>query len=345
MRFGKNISKTKGEEGQRFGTKFFNAARFVLMSLDAGDRAEAVAGARALAAGEAPAGLAFEDAWILSRLNTTIRAVSAALERYEFGEACSLLYAFAWFEYCDWYIELAKPRMARPDGGAARGTLLHVLDAIARLLHPIMPFVTEEVWQALRAFDPDRTPSVMIAPWPKADAARVDLERERVFSSLMEIVRSVRDFRAKYGIPPRQAVALHVSTPDAKAAAELRPFAQLLQDSALLSAIEIAPALKAPPQSSTQMVGGLQIFIPLAGLVDPAKELARLQAALKKTEDGATAIRRKLDDAGFRAKAPADLIEKEEDRLAEFDDQGAKLRASLEEVKGWQSPPPSPGRG
>ncbi|MBI2922598.1 MAG: valine--tRNA ligase [Planctomycetes bacterium] len=336
MKFGKNISKSKGEEARNFMTKFFNAARFVLMSLDASDRAAAAAGAAALARGENPASLAFEDRWILSRLNTTIRSVSQSLERYEFGEAAQALYAFAWFEYCDWYIELAKPRLARPDGAAARATLLHVLDALTRLLHPIMPFVTEEVWQALRQFDPARAESVMIAPYPKADAARVDLEAEKTAGSLMEIVRAVRDLRMKYNIPPKQALTAVLSSPDAASALALQPHVRLVCGSANLSKLDTGTGLAAPPSSATQIVSGAQLFVPLAGIVDPAKEKARLESALKKTEETAAGVRRKLDDPKFRDNAPPELVEKEKERLAEFEDQAAKLKAGVEEVKGWK---------
>jgi valyl-tRNA synthetase len=317
-------------------TKFFNAARFVLMSLDTGDKAGAVTGANALAAGEAIPGLAFEDRWILSRLNTTIRTVSSALERFEFGEAAAQLYAFAWFEYCDWYIELAKPRMARPDGAAARATLLHVLDSVTRLLHPIMPFVTEEVWQALRAFDPNRAESVMIAPYPKADAARVDLEAEKTAGTLMEIVRGIRDLRSKYNIPPKQALAAALSAPDAATAKALTAHAQLVRDSANLTKLDIAAGLAAPPSSATQVIAGAQLFIPLAGIVDPAKERERLESAKKKTSEQAEGIRRKLADEKFVKNAPEELVAKERARLEEFDEQIAKVEKSLEELKNWK---------
>ncbi|MCE9583141.1 MAG: valine--tRNA ligase [Planctomycetes bacterium] len=336
MRFGTNISKTKGEEGQRFMTKFFNAARFVLISLDTGDKAAAVAGAEALGRGEDPGKLEFEDRWILSRLNTTIRSVSANLERFEFGEAAAQLYAFAWFEYCDWYIELAKPRMARPDGAAARATLLHVLDSLTRLLHPIMPFVTEEVWQALRAFDPKREESVMNAAYPRADADRVDLDAEKTAGALMEIVRSLRDLRAKYNIPPKQALSAVLSAPDAATANALAPHARLVQDSANLTKLDIGTALAAPPSSATQVVAGNHLFIPLAGIVDPAKEKERLENTKKKAADQSASIRRKLDDAKFVQNAPPELVEKERARLADFDEQVASVEKSLEELKNWK---------
>ncbi len=336
MRFGTNISKTKGEEGQRFMTKFFNAARFVLMSLDGTDKAGALAGAAALANGDAVPGLAFEDRWILSRLNTTIRTVDAALQRYEFGEAAAQMYSFAWFEYCDWYIELAKPRMARPDGAAARATLLHVLDRLTRIMHPIMPFVTEEVWQSLRAFDPQREESIMTAAWPKADAARVDLDAEKTAGTLMEIVRAIREVRAKYNIPPKQALAATLSAPDAATAKALGEHAQLVQDSANLTKLDVGASLAAPPSSATQVVAGSHLFIPLAGIVDPAKEKERLESSKKKAADQAASIRKKLSDEKFCANAPAELVEKERARLEEFDDQIARVEKSLEELKNWK---------
>jgi len=336
MRFGKNISKSKGEEARNFMTKFFNAARFVLISLDAADKTAAAAGAAALGQGKDPAALAFEDRWILSRLNTTIASVSQSLERYEFGEAAQALYAFAWFEYCDWYIELAKPRLTRPDGAAARATLLHVLDSLTRLLHPIMPFVTEEVWQALRVFDASRAESVMIAPYPKADPARVDLDVEKTAGALMEIVRAVRDLRSKYNIPFKQALPAVLSAPDAATALALQPHVRLVCDSANLSKLDTGTNLTPPPSSATQVVAGAQLFIPLAGIVDAAKEKARLDSSLKKAEEQATNVRRKLDDPKFRQNAPADLVEKEEARLADFQDQIAKLKAGLAEVGSWK---------
>jgi valyl-tRNA synthetase len=338
MRFGKNISKSKGEEARNFVTKFWNAARFVLLTLDAADKAAAVAGAAALDRGEAPPGaaLAFEDRWILSRLHTTIRTVSSAFERFEFGEAAQQLYAFAWFEYCDWYIELAKPRMGRPDGAAARATLLYVLDALTRLMHPITPFVTEEVWQLLRAFDPSRAESVMTAEFPKADAARMDLEAERTAAMLMEIVRAVRDLRSRYNIVPRQPLTAALLAPDDRTARALAAHAQLVRDSANISQLAVGPDLTRPPQSATCVVGACQLFVALAGVVDAGKERARLDAARKKAADAAASVRRRLDDPNFRDKAPAELVEKERARLAEFEDQLASVERSLEELKSWR---------
>jgi valyl-tRNA synthetase len=332
MRFGKTISKQKGEEARNFMTKVWNAARFVLMSLDGTDKAAAVAGADALERGESPAGLAFEDRWILSRLHSTVRAVANAFEHFEFGEAGQQLYVFAWFEYCDWYIELAKRRT----DGAAKATLLHVLDVLVRLMHPIAPFVTEEIWGLLRAFDPRKTDSVMIAAFPKADAARVDLEAEKTAGTLMEIVRAVRDLRAKYNIPPKQALAAALSAPDEASARALSAHVGLVCSSSNLSKLDVGTALAAPPQSATQVVAGVQLFVPLAGLVDPAKERERLESAGKKAAETAAAIRRKLDDPNFRDKAPAELVEKERERLAEFDGQVARVEKSLAELAGWK---------
>ena len=324
-------------EGSRnFCNKLWNAARFTLANLgdftppdDGGLTGDGAAGATATAAG-----LTLADRWILSRFERTRAAVERHLDGFDLGEAARTIYDFAWGEFCDWYIELAKPRLyGRLDAetaGAARATLWRVFEAMLRLLHPFAPFITEELWQAL----PHRGPSIMVAPWPQEHAEWLDDAAEAQMALLMDEVRAIRNLRAEIKVPPsRQARAVIVAGSDASYAAT-RSMAGYVGALAAAAPLEIVPPGEArkPRQALAAVVAGAEVYLPLEGLVDVERERERLRRELAGAEDDLGRARARLDDPRFAERAPAEVVSRERERAAAATERAAGLRRRLEEL-------------
>ena len=312
-------------EGYRhFCNKIWNAHRFVAPHLIVGEGV----GVRSA---ELPLDLA--DRWILSRLNAATRGVADALTSYRFNDAASLLYQFLWHEYCDWYVEIVKMRLGAEKSEAARtGRILlaRVLEQSLRLLHPIMPFLTEEIWQRL----PHEGLSIVIAPWPEADPALDFPEAVASMDCLMEITREVRNIRSTYNISPVQRVPLVIRTADERQPAMLAAGHDYLMNLARLSGVEAGPTVSKPDVTATAVVQGLEIHVPLAGVIDLAAEAQRLGKELAKVQGALDRISKKLENEAFVAKAPAEVVTRERANMADLSDQRAKLAASLAQIEG-----------
>ncbi|MBI3270981.1 MAG: valine--tRNA ligase [Planctomycetes bacterium] len=328
------------ELGRNFVTKVWNASRFLLMNLT--DESGGTGAA-------AMAGPAFEDRWISSRLHLAIQAATERLERYEFGEAVHALHQFFWHDYCDWYIEIVKPRLAADaDAGSrarARRTLLECLTTILRLLHPFIPFVTEELWQKLRSvagaaeFGGGTTlaESLMLAPWPAADASRLAPDVDAAMLGLMEVVRGIRDVRNKMNIPRSQRLSAIVRlSSDGDAGRALHAHERLVREIAALDGLEIGAGLARPPKSATCVLPGMEVYLPLGGVIDVAKERGRQEQARKKVEEQLAAVRKKLSSHEFVAKAPEEVVTAEKAREASLTEQVEKLDVSLKDLAGWE---------
>ena len=317
------FSEEKLASSRNFANKIWNASRFVLMNLGDGyvpgePKVEAVA-----------------DAWILSRLADLAARVDEGLLSYEFGETARALYDFFWNEFCDWYIELAKPRLAA--GGAARdtvlGNLVFVLDMALRLLHPMMPFVTEEIWGRLPLADADRAPALMVAAWPSpASLARfADPDAERSISLLQELVTAVRAVRARYNVAPKARLSVTVKAPDAEAMV-LTSMADDIRSLAGIDALLIGADVTRPPHAAVSVAAGSEVYVSLEGIVDFAAERARVAAELTKAEEELGRVTRKLSNEGFLAKAAPEIIEKDRAKAAELSATVGKLTAQLAEL-------------
>ncbi|HXV77315.1 MAG TPA: valine--tRNA ligase, partial [Candidatus Polarisedimenticolaceae bacterium] len=287
-------------EGYRaFANKLWNASRFVLLKL--GDRRPAMPDRERL-------GLV--DRWILSRLRATIQDVDRALGEYRFDRAADRLYHMIWHEFCDWYIELAKPAFDGTDAEreeTASAVLLEVLATLLRLLHPMMPYVSEELWQRIH-----RDGSFLaVARWPEADDRDDDAQAERDVELLQEVVTRVRNMRAESNIAPGQRVRLMLHADDAGTADMLRAQAVLIGTLVRAERVEIVDGLDRQTVAARGLARGVQIAIPLAGVLDLAAERGRLLRELAKLEREIDARRRKLDNPSFREKAPADVVDKE----------------------------------
>jgi valyl-tRNA synthetase len=314
----------KTDLGRHFANKIWNAARFVLMNVAQRD-ASTVAAIDKLPA----AALSLPDRWILSRLQTVADEVRTAFAAYRFNDAALALYQFTWHEYCDWYVELSKIALSGAHAArrqAAQAVLVHTLEQALRLLHPFMPFVTEEIWQTLPAAK--TTDSIMIAPYPTADAARRDAAAEAAMQQLIEAVRSVRNIRSDLGIPPNAAVSLRVAA-DGRGE-QLRLLESYIKVLARVASIELLGASERPSGEPSALVDGLgEIFVPLRGVADEADVRKRLERDLAKVEKELSSVAAKLGRADFVDRAPAEIVEKERLRAGTLRDRGATLRRHL----------------
>jgi valyl-tRNA synthetase len=318
------------EIGRNFANKLWNAGKFVLGNLD----------------GYAPAALdpkalPIEDRWILSRLATTAKSVTEQLEGYHFSEVSRTIYDFTWSEFCDWYIEMAKGRLKDPAGKAgAQRVLVGVLDAIVKLVHPVMPFVAESLWQALNEAAPDRglpkpgksAESVMIAPWPELPAEWQDPAMETRIARMQELVRIVRDVRNRYGVDGKTPFDVFVRCP-APVAADfdaLRTFITLL---AGVGKLEAGPNVAKPKQAASQVTPEFEAYVSLVGLIDPAAEVKRLEKQLADKRKQMEGTKGKLANEGFVSRAPAEVVAQQRELVAELEKQIASIEETIRELK------------
>ncbi|WP_392453998.1 valine--tRNA ligase [Chryseomicrobium aureum] len=315
-------STEKVEAVWNFANKIWNASRFALMNMD-GMKYEEIdlTGEKSVA-----------DAWILTRLNETIETVTRLSDRYEFGEVGRALYNFIWDDFCDWYIEMAKLPLYGEDEAAkkmTRSVLAYVLDQTMRLLHPFMPFITEEIWQNL----PHKGESIVTASWP---TVRDDLnfpEQAEEMKLLSEIIRSVRTIRAEVQTPMSKKVPLILSAKDEKALATLENNAAYIEKFCNPETLEIGLRLDAPEKAMSAVVTGAELFLPLQGLIDIDAELARLEKELAKWEKEVKLVQGKLSNERFVSKAPEAVVAEERAKEADYLEKRDTVIKRLEELK------------
>jgi valyl-tRNA synthetase len=301
------LSNDRIEGYRNFANKLWNAARFVLSNLE---------GYRPARARKAPPTLA--DRWILSRLQQTILDARRALAKYRFNDAASAVYQFLWHDYCDWYLEWSKLTLYRGEDPAARArtqaTLLEVLETTLRLLHPFMPFITEEIWQRLPK-GKTAPASIMIARYPRPQKRHRSPGAEADIAAVMAVVSGIRSIRSEFQIPPSRALSVVV-----KPARAVEPIlrAEAGAVGALARAeVRIDPAAERAADAVLKVVEGSEIHVSLAGVVDVEAERARLGRELRKVEEELQRIEGKLGREDFRQRAPAEVVAREEARRAE----------------------------
>lgn len=300
-------------EGTRnFANKIWNASRFALMNMEGYDKDAELA----------PYTLA--DKWILSRLQDTVKDVTGLLERFELGEAGRAIYDFIWSEVCDWYIEIAKPRLYNKEAAAERATAQHVLATVLvsamKLLHPYMPFITEEIYQCL----PHEAESIMISKWPVADEGLIDPEAERGMNAIMDSIKAIRNMRAEVNANPGKKIPaiMLVSEDLREVVAHNDNYIKLLGG---IDNLELRPLNGEKPENAmAAVVTGIEVYLPLAGLIDVEKETQRLSKELAAMEKDLQRAGGKLNNAGFLAKAPEDVIAKER---AKYEELSGKIEA------------------
>ena len=310
---------------QNFVNKLWNAARFVQMNL--GDSAEArPSGQSQLAAND----LGLADRWIRSRLASTIRDAREAVEAYRFNDYANVLYQFTWHEFCDWYIEMSKLSLNGADADQAaesRQLLRELLEQILLLLHPIMPYVTEEIWQVLG----EERPSIMVEPYPKLEAAWIDARCEKQMNFLMGVIRAVRNLRTELNCPPGKEVKVIFCGRDTDLNF-LREQQRYLRALARVGAADYRPTGDRPKGAATAVVDATEIYLPLDDLINLDDERARLSKEIGKVEDEMQRVQKKLGNNDFIAKAKEEVIQKERDKAVQFEEKMRTLRTSLEKI-------------
>ncbi len=316
IKFGSVLSIQRVEMCRNFVTKLWNAARYA---------APKIAGVPLQPPRE---GLQDEDRWILSRVSTTVQAVDGALERYEFGEAAQILYKFVWNDFCDWYLELSK---RRPEEPAVRQALGFVLDTALRLLHPFVPFVTEEIWRKLAEQRSEKRTPLIKSAWPEARPALQDRELEERMELVFEAVHAVREIRNRNAIAPKVPLRAAISAKDERTAGLLRAGAGIIRAQANAEDLQAGVGLQKPRFSAAAVTAAFTVYVPLEGKIDLQAEAARTRKEIGKAREQAAQMERQLANEEFRRRKP-ELAEEVEAKLAALRAKAAELEAHLAEL-------------
>jgi valyl-tRNA synthetase len=323
------MSEKRIEGYRHFVNKLWNAARFALMHLDQ-PYATINLNDRSL-----------PDRWILSRLSRVTQAVAEALESYRFNDAAADLYNFVWHEFCDWYLEAIKPTLYEKEGAPKKKTTLGVLwrlmHDILILLHPFMPFVTEEIWHKL----PGTRGSIMKAKFPadrnKGAEIGSDKNAESNMTLLIELISAIRNIRGEMNISPSLNLAAMVQTKDSKIKAAIERYQEIIINLAKLDVFSVTDNAKRPKSSATAVVGGATIFVPLEGIIDFGKEAGRLEKEMNKLAKELATVSRKLENDHFLAKAPEDVVQKVKAKHSLLREKQQKLQSNLNKIKEIES--------
>ena len=326
------LAPTRFEMGRNFANKLWNAARFSLLNLTDVDPPSALDKDR----------LSFTNRWILSRLAAAAATVTDALERYSFCDAAMGLYAFVWHEFCDWYLELSKAALRGDEGAEARTetqqVLAHTLDVTLRLLHPFTPFVSEEIWRLLGTLAPKRTigggdgsgdKRLVVSQWPQFDGDVASSEIDLTMARLQEAIRAVRNIRGTMSIAEKTPVSALISCRDEATRRSVEAHESMLRRLANLDEVTVGADLEKPEASAASVLETMEVFVPLAGVIDLGAERKRLAGKLTKLESQLTAADARLTSEQFLSRAPAEVIEKHRTMRESIAGQIDLLRANL----------------
>jgi valyl-tRNA synthetase len=321
-----NLTKARLEAGRNFANKLWNAARFVVRSLETKDTALEIR----------REGLGLEERWILSRLSRTNASVVRLMDNFQFGEALRQLHDFIWGEFCDWYIEFAKIRLAAGDN-APLPVLVHVLETSLRLLHPFMPFVTEELWQQMKKRLPSgwqKSDSIMIAAYPQADKKAIDSKAAKTMEAIIEIVRAIRNARAEHKVANNKWVEARVYAGGlTSAVAKHSTVIQTLAKAKPVSFEEGRGKAKAGEKVLALVLKGSEVIIPMESMVDLDAERKRLEGEIAQSQAQIASLEERLKDKAFLSKAPETVVAKEREKLAERQDKLKRLKEQLGRFK------------
>lgn len=305
------------EAYRAFSTKIWNAGRFILRYVDEADRLPSLAELK-------QSDLSFVDRWILARLNRAIQEINTSVDQYQLHEAGRSVYRFSWNEFCDWYLEMIKlhPERSKP-------TLLYVFETSLRLLHPFMPFITEELWQNL----PHKGETIVLAEYPEFDPELVDANVERNAEIIQELITKVRNIRSEMNVEPKKAVVVRVATNDPAVSELLSQTRDYIFRLARVSSVEVVSQLSGDKLAAQAVAAGFSLEVPLADLIDANAEKARLTKELEKVRQQTDGLDRKLSNASFVERAPKEVVEENRKRLADYREQAEGLQAALERLK------------
>jgi len=310
---------------RNFCNKLWNAARFVLLMTEGKP--------------VAPAGTvsgSVVDRWIVSRLGHAIAATDQAFAEYRFDMAAAALYEFTWHEFCDWYLELTKPVLQGEDEAAAaatRRTLLTVLETLLRALHPLMPFITEEIWQRVAPMAGVSGETIMLAAWPRAADCKTDAAATADIDWMKGVILGLRQIRGEMDISPARRLSPLVQGAGPQDAQRFARYEALLARLAGIDAVRVLAATEAAPPSATTVVGDMTLHVPMQGLIDPAAELARLAKKLEKNQQEIKRALAKLENPNFVSNAPAEVVTTERERIAQFEKVNESLTRQMQTVR------------
>ncbi|WP_372798928.1 valine--tRNA ligase [Litorivivens sp.] len=308
-------------EGYRnFCNKLWNAARYVLMNTEGEDCGI-----------DSDVALSLADRWIISQLQETEASVEKALAQYRFDLASQAIYEFVWNEYCDWYLELSKPVLWDDNASAeakrgTRRTLINVLEAVLRLAHPFMPFITEEIWQKVAPIAGVEGDSIMLQPYPESEPEKLNPQATADVQWLKEVIVAIRTIRGEMNIPPGKQIPVLLSNCSAEDERRINENRQFLTTLAKLDSITVLTEQDQKPMSATQLVGAMELLVPMADLIDKDAELARLTKEIGRLEKEVQRLAGKLGNEKFVSKAPAEVVEKEKEKLAAQEQSLQKMR-------------------
>lgn len=316
-------------EGYRnFCNKLWNASRYVLMNTsdeqsDFGDGAFQYSP---------------QDQWILSRLQQVKQSCHEHFANYRFDLLANTIYEFVWHEYCDWYLELSKPVLYDDNTLAAmkrgtRRTLIHALDQILKLLHPIMPFITEEIWQKVTNFTSESCETIMLSAFPEVEPSLINPDVEKEIEWLKSVIQAIRTIRSEMAISPAKQIPLSLRNVDTITQQRIDKYLTTLSALAKVSQVHILSAKASAPASATAVVGEMELLIPMAGLIDKEAEVARLSKEIKKLNKDIQISESKLNNSNFTDRAPQEVIQKEKERLAQAQQAKGKLSKQLEMIE------------
>ena len=317
------FSYTKMDAAWNFINKLWNASRFVIMNLPEDAKPA-----------QKPDTSKFDlaDAWIFDRLNHTVKETNRLFDEFQFGEAGREMYNFIWNDFCDWYIEISKVALYGDDAelkARKQANLTWILDQILRLIHPIMPFVTEKLWLSM----PHEGKSIMTAAYPEAHAEFDNAKADEDMAFLIEIIKAVRTIRMEVNAPMSSAIDILIQLDDEKNEAILRDNMEYVENFLHPKKLEISGKIKAPKLAKTAVIAGAQIFVPLSELVDLDEEIAKMGKEEARLEAEVDRASKKLANKGFVDHAPAAVVEKEKGKLAEYESQLAGVRDRIKELK------------
>jgi valyl-tRNA synthetase len=321
-----DLGRTEGF--RNFCNKIWNAARYVLMNSED----------KAVAETLDPAQCSVADRWIMSRFEETAQQMQEAMANFRFDLASQTLHEFIWNEYCDWYVELSKPVLwdeeANPEAARmTRRVLLSTLEKSLRLLHPFMPFITEEVWQKLAPLLGISGDSIMLQPYPEFDASNIDEQAEADIAWLKGVIVSIRNIRGEMDIAPGKAIVVLLKQGNERDRQNLEAYRLYLQKLAKLESVRWLEDDEEVPASATGLHAGMEIMVPLAGLIDVAAEQARLNKEIAKLEAGLKQVNGKLGNARFVENAPEAVVQKEKEKQQKFSDELAALQEKLTQLQ------------
>ncbi|MCM3162940.1 valine--tRNA ligase [Metabacillus litoralis] len=317
------FSYEKVESTWNFANKIWNASRFALMNMDGLTYEEIdLTGEKSVA-----------DKWILTRLNETIENVTKLADKYEFGEVGRLLYNFIWDDFCDWYIEMAKLPLYGEDEAAKKTTrsiLAYVLDHTMRLLHPFMPFITEEIWQSL----PHKGESITVAAWPTVNEQLTDRAAATEMKLLVEVIRAVRNIRAEVNTPMSKQIPMRIKAKDQDVLKQLENNRAYIERFCNTSSLSISTEVDSTEKSMSAVVTGAEIILPIEGLINIEEEIKRLEKEREKLDKEVERVQKKLGNEGFLKKAPEKVIEEEKAKENDYREKRDIVLARIQELKG-----------